>query len=167
MKKIKILLLILIITIYNTYNAYSRDWYKEYKVIAVYIFNLFEYVEWKDKKVKTVCILNDKKVFETLSLISIKYSFKVSDITSYTKLDECSILYVNKSYNKEINSIIENSNKKSLLTISTIPKFIDKGGIIGIISIGDKTGLEINYTQSKKIGIKISADLLEVAKRIH
>ena len=68
--------------------------------------------------------------------------------------------------NNEAPSIIKKSQKHSVLTISTIPKFIDKGGVVGIISIGDKTGLEINYTKSKEIGLKISAELLELAKRV-
>ncbi len=73
------------------------------------------------------------------------------------------ILFISSSENKSVDKILSSIGTKAILTISDIPGFIQKGGMIGLVEKDGKIRFEINFDATRKAGLRISSQLLLLA----
>ncbi len=76
------------------------------------------------------------------------------------------LLFVSRSAEKHLPRLLQDLEGKSILTISDIPQFARRGGAIGFLKEGGRIRLEINLGTVKRLGWRIKAKLLEVARVI-
>ncbi len=76
---------------------------------------------------------------------------------------DCRILYISESEESRLKEIIAGLDKAGVLTVSDIPQFSQRGGMIQFVVVGNKIRFEVNLTSAQDAGLTLSSDLLKVA----
>lgn len=146
----------------------------ESQVEAVYLFNFSRFIEWPaDPASPTVatfslCVLGEDPfgafLDSTLAGEGVGgKSFVVRRISKAEDALDCRILFVSTSEQDHLKQVFDVLANKSVLTVSDIPRFAQRGGMIEFVVDKDKVRFEINLTNATEAGLTLSSDLLKVA----
>ncbi|TMP97146.1 MAG: YfiR family protein [Verrucomicrobia bacterium] len=75
----------------------------------------------------------------------------------------CRILFISSSEESRLKEIVATLDKTSVLTVSDIPQFTRRGGMIQFVVDGNKVRFEVNLTVAERAGLILSSQLLKVA----
>ncbi len=78
----------------------------------------------------------------------------------------CRVLYVSKSEDGRLKDVLAAIDKAAVLTVSDIPQFSQRGGIIQFVMAENKIRFEVNLTSAQDAGLILSSDLLKVAAAV-
>jgi hypothetical protein len=78
----------------------------------------------------------------------------------------CDAIYIPASYADSAPTLLKLYEHTATVTISDIPGFAHDGGVIGFVVLDDRLRFDINESIASRKGLKISAKLLELARRI-
>ena len=150
-------------------KVHPKD-FSEYDVKAVYLYNFVDFMTWPtDDRVtsKTICVFGPNPFKRTLDNLAksknpingivIEYLQKLKNI------NDCHILFVSKAEEKRFSEIIKLVEEQSVLMVSDIPKFVYKGGMVGLTTDSERIRLEVNLRLVEEHGIKIDSNLLEIS----
>jgi len=147
----------------------------EYQVKAAFLFNFAKFVEWPPEKLGDanrplcVCVLG-KDPFgptldQTLQNKSVdKRPVKVLRLTSAAGLKSCHIAFVASSEHERLTAIFQAGIGSGVLLVGEMPRFAERGGMIGFTKDDNKVRLEINPAAASSAGLRISSKLLNLAK---
>lgn len=147
---------------------------QEYALKAAFIYRFIEYVEWdSNNNLKTfeIAVLNESPIAEMLTEIAKDNTVKNKKmhITEYDDINEigfCNILFVSQDYNGSIEEVISKFSNKNVLIITEHIGYGEKGAHINFLISKNKLKFEVNLTEAKKAGLKLSSQLLEHAMLI-
>lgn len=148
------------------------------KVKAAYIINFTRFISWKtqgtaEAKSQIIIatfgtddigdILEDfsKKQSDNQSIVVKRLKKKISEVTG------CNLLFISQTEQPQLPQILNQLEGTNVLTVSDIPGFASRGGMIGFFIEQNKVKIEINVKATTKAGLKVSAKLLEVAKLVN
>lgn len=146
----------------------------EYEVKATYLYNFGRFVQWPQEAVAakgdsfSICVFGQDPfgavLDTTLSGESINGKAVVAKRVSKPQdaLD-CRILYISVSEESRLKEILAGLDKSGVLTVSDIPQFSQRGGMIQFVVVGNKIRFEVNLTSAQDAGLTLSSDLLKVA----
>ncbi|MBN2018817.1 MAG: YfiR family protein [Sedimentisphaerales bacterium] len=167
--------------------------YKEYNVKAAFIYNFIKFTDWPDdipaeSNTITIGILGDDPFGNSFSAVEntfikgkkliIKRFGRFSDLckngdnkekntcAASDILKKCHLLFVCKSEKEQLEQIIGTVASDSILTVGEYDGFIEAGGIINLIPFENKIAFEISMVAAKKANLKISSQVLRLAKRV-
>jgi hypothetical protein len=156
--------------------ACAEDKAEEYAVKAAYLFNFAKFVEWPPPALPTpqspltLCITGKDPFGDTLETVRDK---SVRDrplvIRRLSRLEEpthCHLLFLSDSESTRLGQVLAKLKNGPILTVSDIPGFADAGGMIGLVNVGQRIRFEINLPTVQKANLKISSQLLKLAKII-
>jgi len=144
----------------------------EEKIKAGYIYQFTQFVTWPDSTPSTnkkfiICVLGKDPIGNELDPLhsnsTSEYIFVVRKSETAEKIDDCNILYISNFVEIKLSKILQRIKNKPVLTVSSQPDFVRKGGIIGFVNNNNKIRLEINRLPAKRMNIEINTKLLEVA----
>jgi hypothetical protein len=149
----------------------------EYEVKAAYLFNFGRFVEWSDKGTVTkdgafeICVLGQDPFGTTLDTILAGTSLKgksvaAKRISKAQEVNNCRILFISSSEDGRLKEILDALDKTNVLTVSDIPRFSQRGGIIEFVLEGTKVRFEINLASAEEAGLSLSSELLKVATNV-
>lgn len=78
----------------------------------------------------------------------------------------CQILFISSSEDKRLEEILDSLNKAAVLTVSDMPRFSQRGGMIQFILEGKRVRFEVDLTAAQKAGLTLSSELLKVAAAV-
>lgn len=140
---------------------------------AVFLGRFAQFIQWPDNNKETFIItLIDENPFDNLldDLYSEKTihgkPIKIHYVTKISDIQESDILFVTLDSQKEIQKAIAYAQEHSILSISEKRGFAQRGGIIQLGFVLQKTHLVINYDAALKSNLKISASLLAIAQKV-
>lgn len=145
----------------------------EYQIKAAYLYNFSRFVVWPERTVMSdarfeICvwgtdpfgvILDDTLAGESVQgrrLIARRISKSQEAVT-------CRILFVSVSEGDRLKEILGAVDKTNVLTVSDIPRFLQRGGMIQFVLEKGKVRFEVNLTNATQGGLTLSSDLLKVA----
>jgi len=147
----------------------------EYQVKASYIYNLIQFIDWPQAADTpqigdfTICVFGANRFGVTLDqlqgkkvkgrLIAVRYPRRIEDTAA------CQVVFISSSQRWRQGEVIAAVSGSGVLTIGEMPGFIEDGGIINFIKIGDKIRFEINNSAARRAQLSISAQLLNLASR--
>jgi len=161
-------------------TAQAKSYPKE-EVRAAFLFNFLKFVEWPESNFSdassayNICMFGDigsKDIFDKLTkqeaksrTIQIDYS-GVDNLSSVTPdmLTDCHIVYLGFMQTDTAKRILQATEEHAILTVSIIDNFIENGGMITLVTQGKKNVLRINLNAAQTVGLKISANMLDVAE---
>jgi YfiR/HmsC-like len=146
----------------------------EYQVEAAYLFNFGKFVNWPSEAAEkntgsfVICVLGDDPFGTSLDQLmghgTVKGKGLVAKrITRVQDAAACQVLYISSSEASRAAKIISTLGNTSVLTVSDIPQFIERGGMIQFILDGGKVRFQVNLSAAENAGLVMSSELLKVA----
>lgn len=145
----------------------------EQEVKAAYLYNFAKYVEWPPQAPAgatwVVGILGDGDFGETLKRAlegktARDRSFEARRLSDATQASQVHILFIGASEEPRLPSILKSVAGASVLTVSDIQGFAERGGVIGFRMDGNRVRFDINPDHASRSGLRISSQLLTVAR---
>ena len=147
----------------------------ESQVKAAYLFNFGKFVRWpvmaNSVDSLRICVLG-KNSFGNVLEATVKGEaisgkpVTARDIPSMHEADGCHILFVSMSEESHLGAILASAKRLPVLTVSDIPHFAERGGMIGLVNQEDRIRFEVNVTPIEDSGLTVSSELLKVALRV-
>lgn len=149
----------------------------DYQVKATYLYNFGRFVEWPGKAAAaqggsfTVCVLGQDpfgpSLDATLAGETIGGKTIVAKrVSSAEESGNCQILFLSPTDDSRLNKTIAELDKKAVLTVSDMPQFVKRGGMIQFVLEGKKVRFEVNLTATQHAGLTLSSELLKVATAV-
>ena len=149
---------------------------QEYKVKAAFLYNFTLFVEWPAEAFTgndsplTVCILGKSPFGEAMDSLRGKMAKKrklvIRQINRVEEMGNCHVLFVSTSEKMDLPNILAAVKNQNVLTVSDMDRFAQAGGIINFITLEDKVRFEINLKAAQQAGIRISSQLLKLARDV-
>ena len=149
----------------------------EYDVKAAYLYNFGKFVDWPDKADadKTdsfaICVLGRDPFGPALDAALTGHSIDgkkalARRISQPEEAAGCRVLFIGASEGSQLQSIVRALDKMAILTVSDIPQFSRRGGMIEFVSDGKRVRFEVNLTNADNAGLTLSSELLKVATTV-
>ena len=149
----------------------------EYEVKAVYLFNFAKFVQWPASEPSdetdafTVCVLGEDPFGRTLDFTLAGETLHgrktaTKRIESTRDAEGCRIVFVSGSEERRLRSILEALEGSSILTVSDMDDFAERGGMIQLVMENDRVRFEVNLTAATAVGLEMSSELLKVARGV-
>jgi hypothetical protein len=146
-------------------------------VKAAYLYNFGHFVEWPANVVTaqndsfTVCVLGQDPFGQVLdgALAGETIAGKRVAAKRISNLQEsanCQILFLTSGEEARLNTIIKALNKQAVLTVSDMPQFSQRGGMIQFVLEGKRVRFEVNLAAVQHAGLTLSSELLKVATTV-
>jgi YfiR/HmsC-like len=144
----------------------------EYRLKAAVLYNLTKFVEWPGESFPVatspfvICILGIDPFGTALdeSLPSRPVGGRAVVVRRIADVETgCHILFIADSEVRRLPSIMDKLRGASVLTVGEVTGFVDRGGVIGLVTEDDRVRFEINADAAAKARLKISARLMTLA----
>ena len=149
----------------------------EYEVKAAYLYKLGKFVEWPDKSTSLaddafpICVLGQdpfRTTFDTTiageningKKVVIKRIARPNDAAS------CRIVFISSSEESRLKEILTVLSKTSVLTVSDMPRFTERGGMVEFVVDSSRVRFQVNLSTAERAGLTLSSQLLKVAIRV-
>jgi YfiR/HmsC-like len=168
-----LLLASLFVVIQPTVRTYARA-SLEYHVKAAFLYNFTKFVKWPEKAFPNaaspikICILGDSPFGSSLDAIENKTAggrkLVIFEAKSVNDIDDCHVLFISNGSEEEFLSSIERVQEKNILTVGDKQSLARKGSVINFIVVNNKVRFEINAKSAERANLKISSQLLKIAR---
>jgi len=148
----------------------------EYQVEAAYLYNFGRFVEWPVQGKNgagefNICILGDDPFGPTLDAVLAgekigNRSVVARRIANPRDSSACQILFISSSEANRLNKIIEALDKTAVLTVSDIPQFSQRRGMIEFVLEENRIRFAVNLAAAQRAGLMLSSELLKVATTV-
>jgi YfiR/HmsC-like len=149
----------------------------EFQVKAAYLYNFGRFVEWPDERGSDkddafeICVLGADPFGPTLDATLAREtiagkSVAAKRISKPQDVDSCRILFISSSEEGHLKQVLAALEKTSVLTVSDIPGFSERGGMIGFILEGDRVRFDVNLASAQDARLTLSSELLKVATNV-
>jgi len=146
-------------------------------VKATYLYNFGRFVKWPEtapaeKAILSLFVSSDRILFgpvldSTLAGEALDGKPVVPRRLSKPQdAGECRILFISTTEEKHLKEILTAVDEGGVLTVSDIPGFTRRGGIIQFVLEGDRVRFEINLASAENARLVMSSELLKVATNV-
>jgi hypothetical protein len=148
---------------------------EEYALKAEFIERFTHFVDWPDSAFSSpdapfvICVLGENPFDDYLAQIAAARTIRsrkvrVSLPKGLGDVKRCHVLFVARSEKARLAAILSQTNDQPILTIGDTEGFAQRGVLINFYLDGDKVRFEVNADAVKKSGLKVSAQLMNLAR---
>ena len=141
---------------------------------AAYLYNFGQFIEWPTPQADpppaqfSICIVGKDEFGSTLdSLIqndTVKgHTIIAKRLPSIAVVDSCQILFLSSSEKIRLAKDLDVLREKPILTVSSIPGFLDQGGMIQFLVQDNRVRFAVNLASATHVHLALSSELLKVA----
>jgi len=149
----------------------------DYQVKAVYLLNFGRFVTWPagdqavDSATFRLCVLGQDPFGQTLDATVAAESIDGKSVVTRRiakpeESDGCRMLFVSASEDRQLTQIVRVLDKSAILTVSDMPGFLQRGGMIQFVAEGKRVRFQINAAAAQHVGLALSSELLRVAASV-
>jgi YfiR/HmsC-like len=148
----------------------------EHRLKAAFLYNFAKFVEWPEayfsaQSVINLCVVGADDFGSALDAIDRKKAqgreVIVKREVSVAQSRECQIVYISPSQAKNVADILHTAARGNALTVSDLDGFCQAGGMIGLVVADQRVGFEVNLDAAQKADLRLSAQLLKLAKNVY
>jgi YfiR/HmsC-like len=143
---------------------------REYLLKTAFVFNFARYTTWPPPSPHGpfyFCILgNDGFGAAAKYLAGQRLRTRNIDVRFHTPNDDlsaCQLVYVTRPLAGQLEALLPRLHAQRVLTVSDIPDFAARGGILGLKIVDNHIRFEANAIAAKDAGLRLSAQLLRLA----
>jgi hypothetical protein len=147
------------------------------QVQAAYLYNFGKFVKWPASALAnqsgsfTICVLDEDPFGATLqsTLVGQTVDGKPVVVKHLTKTQDaavCHILFIDAAQGKDLSSILAALDESAVLTVSDMPDFSRRGGMIQFVLQGGRIRFEINLEGAERSHLVFASELLKVAAAV-
>jgi len=149
----------------------------EYEVKATYLYNFSRFVEWPAKVTPAqsgsfaICVLGKDPFGPALDAILADEATTGKTVVAQRILTpqdalNCRVLFISSSESTRLKQILTTLGNASVLTVSELPQFTQRGGMVQFISEGNRVRFEVNLASAENAGLTMRSELLKVAVNV-
>jgi hypothetical protein len=148
----------------------------ESQVEAAYLYNFGKFVKWEDERSsrsgsREICVLGKDPFGGVLDSTVAGESIDGKKITvsrpaNLQDTSQCSILFVSSSEVNRLGPIFAAAQRSQVLTVSNIPHFAERGGIIEFVIQQGRIRFTVNRRAAEESHMILSSELLKVAVKV-
>jgi len=145
----------------------------ENEVKSAYLYNFGKFVEWPatataDREFFPICVLGDDMFGTTLEMTIARESINgkkvlVKRVAKPQDAVTCRILFIGASQRSRLKETLAELDNTSVLTVSDMPEFTRRGGMIQFDMEANRVRFDVNLTIAERAGLTLSSQLLKVA----
>ena len=147
---------------------------REFEVKATYLYNFARFVEWPTTAAVAksdsfpICVLGQDPFGPALDTIVAGETIGGKAVLAKRVLKpqdavSCRVLYISSSEETRLREVLAGLDKAAVLTVSDIPQFSQRGGMIQFVQESNKIRFEVNLASAEEAGLTLSSELLKVA----
>jgi hypothetical protein len=155
-------------------NARAAEPPTEHQVKAAFIYNFARFIEWppdarKDDDTFVVSVLGRDPIAEVIvdTLRAKKIDGKTVVVRRIVRPEEVGssqIVFICDSEQSRLSSILKGLEAAPVLTVGETDQFAERGGVIRFRVDRDQVRFDINVTAAERARLKISSELLKLAR---
>ena len=138
-----------------------------------FLYNFFKFIDWPQSADTSggyrLCTTGDNSLGNGLLALQDKTinnkPLSIKRGVSGKELKNCHMVFIGAD--EDISKAIGDLQSLAVVTVSDKPEFINQGGMIGLIQYNNRLAFEVNLDAANVANIRISAKILELAKRIN
>jgi len=149
----------------------------EYEVKAAYLYNFGKFIEWPATAVQIgsdsfeICVLGQDPFGRALDAAVANETIAgkrvvVREIPVAEDVANCRVLFISSSEDKRLNQILASLGAASVLTVSDLPGFTQRGGMVQFVMEDSKVRFEVNSATAERAGLILSSELLKVSRNV-
>ena len=143
----------------------------QYEVEAVYLYDFGKFVRWPAEQNAApleICIAGEDPYGDALQKVIAGETINgrqlaVRRVTRPEDEQECSILFINSSQKAHLAATLAAVAGKPVLTVSEIPDFLDRGGMVQFQVVSNRVRFSVNLAATSLSHLSLSSELLKVA----
>jgi len=151
---------------------------KEYQIKAAYLYNFAKFVEWparrfaNDQSPLIIGFLGKDPVGAELETIARDHKINgrrivIKQVETAAEAGGVHLLFFADGAGRRVAETLAALKGAAVLTVGESDAFIATGGMINFVHEADKVRFEINAEAAGSAGLKISAQLLKLARPVH
>lgn len=148
----------------------------DHQLKAAYLYEFGKFVQWPARAGESkhdpfnICILGENPFGTALDSLSGQtingQGVVIRQISKTQDSEECRVLFVAASEEEHVSVILAALQKLPILTVSDMPHFLNRGGMIQFLMHDSKVRFEVNRTATERVGLTLSSELLKVAVNV-
>ena len=148
----------------------------ENQVKAAYLFNFAKFVEWPASAFPgagaplVIGVIGKGPYGEArYALTGRTAKGRKVTVRQFTRIEEvggCQILFIAASEKPRLKEILRALPASGVLTVSDMKHFCSLGGMIGLVTRGEKLLFEVNVGNAERAGLKLSSQMLKLAQTV-
>jgi len=144
----------------------------EYQVKAAYLANFSKFVAWPANLAKSesfnICVLGQDPFGAALDAAVAgetvnRVPLAVKRISKPQDALDCRVLFISSSEESQWKDILAALKMSSVLTVSDMREFTQRGGIVQFVVDGNRVRFEVNLAATAVPGLTLSSELLKLA----
>jgi hypothetical protein len=146
----------------------------EYSVKAALIYSIIKFVDWpeQDKQITNnplcIAVFGQDPFGSNIDMISSKTAkgrpIKIRRLQKIEEIRSCEVLFISSSEKLQLARIMKQLQNQPILTIADHGGFPQAGGMINLTTVNNKVQFEINNNAALRSRLRISSQLLKLAK---
>lgn len=172
----RVIALLLCVLFSTAYSYAQQGKPTEYQVEAAYLYNFARFIEWpaivagQDDEF-SICVIGQDPFGPALDSILAGKLLNGKPVTAkrISKPQEathCRILFIDATEEKRLEEILGGLNQMPVLTVSNIPDFSMRGGMIQFVLEDNRVRFSVNLLHAERAGLTLSSELLKVAVNV-
>jgi hypothetical protein len=149
----------------------------EAQIKSAYLYSFGKFVEWPSSAAGqasssfSICVLGRDPFGKTLDDVLKSASVNGQPVAArrLSAIDEvagCRIVYIGTSEAARLDAILAALARSAVLTVSDLPNFTDRGGMIRFVEDAKRVRFEISLPPAQAAGLVLRSDLLRVATAV-
>jgi YfiR/HmsC-like len=146
----------------------------EYEVKAEFLERFTRFIDWPlegDEKPFTIGVIGRNPFGAYLDRVVASHKIKgrqpeIRYVDDLTQIDRCQVLFIAASERDRLPKILARTGSRPILTVSDSAGFASAGVLINFYTAAETVRFEINEAAVEKSGLKVSAQLLKLARLI-
>ena len=158
-------------------SAVAQQPRTEYEIKAAYLFTFGRFVGWPERDPAhdpasfVICILGNDPFGAALDSTVAGATLQGRSViarrlTSTREAASCHVLFISASEERQLATIVQEIGHAGVLTVSDMPRFVGRGGMIQFLTSGSRVRFEIDLQPAQEAGLTLSSDLLRVASAV-
>jgi len=143
---------------------------REYLLKTAFVFNFARYTTWPPPSPDgpfNLCILGQDDFGTAAQYLDGQHLRERNiDVLFHQVGDDlrgCQLVYVTQPLAGQLDTLLPQLHAERMLTVSDIPGFAARGGILGLKIVDNRIRFEANPLAAKRAGLRLSAQLLRLA----
>jgi hypothetical protein len=149
----------------------------ESQVKAAFLYNFARFVEWPAQAFSdanspiVVGIVSDGDVADEVDQVAKGKTVDGRRLVTKRLSDKddfqgCHVLFISSAEKRRVGGLLDRARDSSVLTVGETDGFMQSGGVIGFVVEDNRVGFEVNTGAAKRKHLKISSQLLRLAREV-
>lgn len=149
----------------------------EYEVKAAFVYNFTKFVEWPESAFPgpdaplSICVIGEDPFGGALDSLRAKTvknrKVAVKRAGTAEEARGCHVLFIGPMQEDRADRILSSLKGAPVLLTGDVDRFVRRGGMIGFFMERHKVVFEINENAAKNAGLRISSQLLKLARTVY